>query len=1252
MVEQVRTQLFMMLVQQSGPGALPLSNLAAPEFLSFFRRIEDTVISQGLSPVLVYWCSRDAKWLLPVGEQYRKLSRDAHCLSIFSEEHSERQDEFCFLVQSQGISMVVYGQCSDEQGQEKVFQCVGSIDPHIVRRAFQYMLPVWQFLDLPEANRLEDARNNIGNPVTAPHFVAGLRNDWPIVKQRRASSLVGAVADRPGAKRAVIDLSKKATGETSINSSVFNPQMVVLPGAEVSPVVPTNPLAESGQFADPVLPEGDPALLRDNEFDFQELTKSTLFKPPPDNEGNGRKSGKATGKGSKDQPDKDPKELREVWTNITQEVRTVFAPDAQRVIRDIVSEMRISSDLQSILQLAIEDSTKMIRANRGLIWQIVDDELVVTNEFATNGHNCFDDRRLGEQESRAIVGEFISRFPDESGSGVIAIPDTHQDTKLRRISPTLGDLIELGDVRARLVAQIRCRGLIHGFIELQERSVRDWSEQDAAVLQSVSEIVSLVVQQSIDLAKIEADANEMKLINEISSIFRESRGQHEQHTLEESVKFFADHTGFSHSQVFLLKEEDNALVPQVPETEHSQKISLAQKQNPFIQVFDSGKLKVVNLEYSKRGDRFFGHDPALIIPLLSEGDKLGVLGFWKRQENAAMLRPQDRELALTVAGNLASFIRANQAIVQIRLERYRANLINEVSNAIQQSLKEVDPILETLVSALTKYFHLRLCVVSIFDNNSESFHRSKMDGELVPEQENLIPNLGEHLFTNFMDLLRSGKTQLLSKTEIKDAFEDTIYALPEDIKSVMLMPLVQGTSLKGGLCMVSAETDDYPSLADMHMLDEVLNRVSVVLSHKELFEQVERQAVTDALTGLYNRRYFQEQLSRELDRHQRFGHPFSYIILDLDYLKKINDGLGHQYGDAAIKHISQVMKKCVRDVDTTARYGGEEFVVLLPETDVEGARIVAERMCIALREREVEGVGTVTASLGVATFPHDTDDRDELTELADQALYLAKHLGRNRVCSVSQDLIPALQKEELKVEKDKQRKNKTGVIAVPAPTPAPEPAKKIVAEKNFEEPEQDFGINLNLIAEQGILGVLGTVIKMVEERDMYNSDRSPRVAEYAGRIAYALRLSKDHTTIISLAAILNILGKISIDERILRKPGPLTQEERKIVQNSPAAGAKILEPSKQLQRVATVVASYHEHWDGTGYPKGLKGEDIPLEARIIALVDAYVAMTSDRPYRKALSDEDASAQLLEGAGKEWDPRLVKLFLALLEKPER
>lgn len=1382
-----------MLVQQAGPGALPLSNLAPQDLLPFFRRIEESVIYHSISPVLVYWSSRRNAWMLPPEPQLRNLQRDAVCVSVFLEETLDTQDEFCFLVHSQGISAVIYGHCSDESGAEKVYKCLGSIDPHIVERAYKNMIQLWQSVDLSQAVRLDDARNQVGNAVTAPHFVSGIRHDWPVIKHRGQSPA-------PPAPEAG-------------NSSFMHPQMVVVPGAEVPlspaavaldasaagpvskniPPPPPGPVPGSsgmggikttGQFPQSGLrtaqalsssqlmgpaasqsvaasgqaqaaPEiraaassaergapgngrsklrpqpsklpgfeeeyeadiGDPSLLQE-EFNFEGLTDSPLFKPPAADETQSKKpeSKNPTKK-------KDHDRLREVWTNITQEQRTVFPPDAQRIIRDIVSQLRISSDLPAILDLAIEELTKLSHSHRGLIWQVVDDQLVVTNEFAQNGHYCFKQEKLGSQETTAIVSEFLSRFPDDAGDGVIAISDVLQDTNLRRMSPTLAALIELGDVRARLVAQVRSRGIFHGFIELQQsQSTREWSEQDGAVLQSVSETLSLVIQQSFDLLRIERDAQEMKLVNEISSIFRESGGQRAQYSIEQAIHLFAEHTGFIHAQVYLYSEEEGVLVPQILDKEHAENIPLVHKHNPFLQAFDSGKLKTVNTEFSKRADPFFQHDTAMIIPLMSEGEKLGVLGLWKRHEGSSMLRPQDREIALTVAGNLASIIRVEQANAQTRQHSARATLINTVSEQIQQSIKDVNPILQTLVSQLASHLGLGLAAVSVWDILQETFMAPKCSGIFLEKEDSLLDHAAESIFRTQYENL--GNPELLAQPmpaivmnseDLRAAAGEFAQNIPGQAKLGMVFPLRQGSIMKGALCMLLTQ-EKMPSLADMCMIQDLLNRIAVVIEHKELFEKVERQAITDPLTGLFNRRYFEEQLNKELDRHQRFGHSCSFIILDLDHFKSVNDTLDHMNGDIALKHTSAIVKRCVRDVDTVGRFGGEEFVVLLPESDENAAAVVAERICSSIRDSVIEAFrseechekidakfeegkineataerlrnGKITASVGVSTFPKDAQDKTKLVELADKYLFLAKSRGRNQVCSSKHDTgEAALEKPEkaapVKAQAAKPVAAQTPVnpqqVSAPAhsaPSPgqaaAGIPTFRPVLDRRGRVADSDSGppqappmpeppsviqsvqagsrvSDVQLIAEHGIVGLLENIVRNVSSKDGYSDDRSQRASELATRVAQLLRLSNEHTTIVSLAAVLNNIGKLLVDEEILLKSGPLSPAEKEAVQSAPSAAARMLEPARHLHRVASVVESYHEHWDGSGYPKGLRGEEIPLESRIIAVVDAYVAMTSDRPYRAAMSKQEAMQALQKGAGKEWDPRLVKAFLAILQR---
>ncbi len=367
----------------------------------------------------------------------------------------------------------------------------------------------------------------------------------------------------------------------------------------------------------------------------------------------------------------------------------------------------------------------------------------------------------------------------------------------------------------------------------------------------------------------------------------------------------------------------------------------------------------------------------------------------------------------------------------------------------------------------------------------------------------------------------------------------------------------------------------------------------------------------------------------------------SLIIADLDLLKNVNDKFGHPSGDLAIKHIANVMKLNVRDVDTVGRFGGEEFVVLLPETEHTQARMVADRICSGIRDKPVEGVGTITASLGLATYPQDATDYNKLFELADQALLLAKRKGRNQVRSASEEVLPASSdnlpavNERSMAERPIADRSERSI-----------PALAAQALKALPEPTIN-AINLTLVARRGLLGLLSLLAKAIEEMDMYEPGRTEDVYNYARKMAESLNMPADKVEMISLAAVYSNLGKLILPKEILKKEGPLTAQEMEIVKSHPSAGARLLETAKLVVRMAPVVEAYQENWDGTGYPLGLKGEDIPLESRIVAIVNDYVAMISNRPYRAGLSEEEALRIIEEKSGKDYDPKLAELFLSLL-----
>ncbi len=441
------------------------------------------------------------------------------------------------------------------------------------------------------------------------------------------------------------------------------------------------------------------------------------------------------------------------------------------------------------------------------------------------------------------------------------------------------------------------------------------------------------------------------------------------------------------------------------------------------------------------------------------------------------------------------------------------------------------------MSLLKEHFKLGRCLVALYDLTAEQFTKYKMscqpvfnpsgDGSSLAGADKLSEEYLEwQLFNSKLPELRQGNIVFLNQEELRQAWQGHEEGLIGSIKAATLVPLLYGGEFKAILCLLHTEQMRMLPQNDMNMISDVSDRVAAVMSHAELFAQVERQAVTDPMTGLFNRRYFQEQLTKEIDRYQRFGHPFSLIIADLDLLKKINDTFGHPGGDMAIKHIANVMRANVRDVDTVGRFGGEEFVVLLPETEHKQARMVADRICAGIREVPVEGIGTITASLGLSTYPHDATDYNKLFDLADQALLLAKRKGRNQVCSASQEasqeLMPVLGSENQSEEDARAALSAMSITMAPAsPTQISMPAGN--------------PINLTLVARRGLLGLLSLLVKAIEEIDMYEPGRSEDVYNYARKMAESLNLSADRVEMIALSAVYSNLGKLILPKEILKK---------------------------------------------------------------------------------------------------------------------
>jgi diguanylate cyclase (GGDEF)-like protein len=383
----------------------------------------------------------------------------------------------------------------------------------------------------------------------------------------------------------------------------------------------------------------------------------------------------------------------------------------------------------------------------------------------------------------------------------------------------------------------------------------------------------------------------------------------------------------------------------------------------------------------------------------------------------------------------------------------------------------------------------------------------------------------------------------------------------------------------------------------------------VTRSIKRLHQQIEEKhaklteanvrlqalATTDPLTGLPNHRAIVTAIEQELTRSERYYRPCALLFLDLDHFKAINDGYGHPVGDAVLREFATAVRMSLRGMDTLGRWGGEEFIVILPETDTEGARACAEgvRAAIAAHIFDVGGGLRLTCSVGVATYPFDSEAREGLVTAADRAMYGAKKLGRNQVRTASDPAILAL-------ETDTPGSREDATLA----------------------------------------GTVEALTMLVEARDHYTGQHTLRVSALTTRLALALGLDASEAYMVGLAGRLHDVGKVAVPDAVLQKPAGLTEEEQALMRRHPVVGGDVISRVPSLRAIAPLIRAHHEQWNGNGYPDGVAGEQIPLGARIVAVADAYEAMTTDRPYQQARDEAWALAELRRCAGTQFDPIIV------------
>lgn len=369
----------------------------------------------------------------------------------------------------------------------------------------------------------------------------------------------------------------------------------------------------------------------------------------------------------------------------------------------------------------------------------------------------------------------------------------------------------------------------------------------------------------------------------------------------------------------------------------------------------------------------------------------------------------------------------------------------------------------------------------------------------------------------------------------------------------------------------------------------------------EHIRKLESLVNEDGLTGVYNHRFFHDALREKIIQCKN-GNSVSLIFLDIDYFKHYNDLYGHQGGDEVLKTMGALLKDNVRQQDIVARYGGEEFAIILSNTSEEEATIIAEGIRYKVESTYFKGEenqpkGNLTVSIGISVYPEKARNDIELIKSADDALYRAKFFNKNRVETYTSIL------DELKHNID---------------------------EKDVE-----------------LITSIKTLISVINIKDRYTYGHCERMVVYSRLLADRLGLSEEDKKKLVYGTYMHDIGKIDISKEVLNKKMPLTNEEWEILKQHPLNGVEIIKPVKSLKDIEPLILHHHERYDGKGYPDNLKGEDIPFLARVLTVIDSFDAMTSNRPYNKRKTYEEAIKELKICSGIQFDPIVADAFIEVI-----
>lgn len=580
---------------------------------------------------------------------------------------------------------------------------------------------------------------------------------------------------------------------------------------------------------------------------------------------------------------------------------------------------------------------------------------------------------------------------------------------------------------------------------------------------------------------------------------------------------------------------------------------------------------------------------------------------------------------LTTAG-IVGYLTEELGYEEVLSSQFESAL--EVSTLLAEAI-EVESVYQRLVEVLGHLFHAnRVAVILAQPGDATGRIVSAIDAsEVVEDLEIQLERYPE-----IQIAIDEQRTVVVERPETDPSFERVRrYLTPRAAGATILVtPIFQGSHVHGVVFVRLEQSYRAFSEQEIRFCRLMADIAGKALQRADHLAEVSEAARRDPLTGLYNVRAFRQAMTDEIVRSERTGAAFSLVMIDIDFMKHINDTYGHPIGDQVLRNVAHTLTEQVRQVDVVARYGGEEFGVLLAEASGPRAMIVAERIRHQIEARHHDGVReAVTVSMGLAAYPDDASSCTDLIRAADQALYASKHQGRNRIMRYNETNCISANEDAEAFDLARQ--------------PRPHDSTVIRAVRDALD-----GLHTNQQIMRQV-GALASLVTLMQARD-------PSALEHLSDTATLARLFLSHLTVdererstIHLACLLRDIGQSAVGGAILNKQDSLTREEYEAIREHPVIGAQIVAPLRGLDPIVPFIRHHHERWDGQGYPDGLTGNAIPFGARVVGLIDALYAMLLTGPGASRSHGVDyAREEIARNAGTQFDPKLAKRLVFVID----